>query len=224
MARLSKQHLDRLVTYLKDEARAEPSLKDVIALAELTADALQGFYARLDREVHGELVEIGHYIATTRREIAALGVNDLRTERLPRAGAELDEIVKATEAATNTIMGCAEELMAADASDPEALATQVQDAAMRIFEACAFQDITGQRIAKVVETLQAIETRVARFADAVRVADEPAVSESEAARAARKRDLILNGPQAKGAAIEQTDVDAILSGEADQNAIDRLFA
>ena len=55
--------------------------------------------------------------------------------------------------------------MGADASDPAAYKALVDEKMMIIFEACSFQDITGQRIAKVVETLQHIEQRVARFAD-----------------------------------------------------------
>jgi chemotaxis protein CheZ len=225
MASLSKPALDRLVTYLKDDDRTEPSLKDVITLAELTAESLQAFYARFDREVYSELVEIARYITGMRREIAALGVDDLKSQRLPAAGHELDQIVRSTEEATNTIMSCAEALLGADASDP-GCAELVQDNALRILEACAFQDLTGQRIAKVVETLQAIEARVARFAAAVRVEDlgGPA-DESEDACARRKRALLLNGPQAKGVAIEQAAVDALLANTAaDQSAIDKLFA
>lgn len=224
MARLSEAALTRLVSHLKDEARVEPSLKDVITLAELTTESLQAFYARLDREIHGELVAIAEYITSMRREIAALGVNELKQRRLPSAGQELDEIVRATEEATNTIMGCAEELLSADATDPS-YQGKVEEAATRIFEACAFQDLTGQRIAKVVETLQSIENRVERFAKAVRVAEsDESVAETDEARAARKRDLLLNGPQSKGVAIEQDAVDALLNGgEVDQNAIDALF-
>lgn len=236
MARIKKQHLDQLVQYLKHEDRAEPSLKDVVTLAELTADSLQVFYSRLDRDIHSELVEIANYITSMKREIAALGVNDLRNERLPSAGQELDAIVKSTEEATNTIMEQAEALMAADPGDPDAMYGLVQDASMKIFEACSFQDLTGQRIARVVETLQAIESRVSRFASAVRVQEETVpVSEEEMAREARKAALILNGPQNRGVAMEQNDIDAILNGskpqKADVNqdaidhqcAIDRMF-
>lgn len=222
MARLEPAQLERLVAYLKATDRDAPGLRDVITLAELTAESLKTFYARLDTEVYGELVSIARFIGSMHQEIAALGVNDLKDARLPGAGHELDEIVRATENATNSIMGCAEELLAADASDP-AFADNVQDVATRIFEACAFQDLTGQRIAKVVETLRVIEGRVARFANAVKLPDEAGVNAEEAARAARKRDLILNGPQAKGVAIEQDAIDALLGSEADQSAVDALF-
>jgi chemotaxis protein CheZ len=81
-----------------------------------------------------------------------------------------------------------------------------------IFEACSFQDLTGQRIAKVVETLEHIESRVARFATAVRV-EEAAVlmSERELAEVERKRRLLLHGPQAEGKGIGQNDIDQLFA-------------
>ena len=42
-------------------------------------------------------------------------------------------------------------------------AARLQDATTRIYEACGFQDITGQRITKVVATLKAIERKVAQI-------------------------------------------------------------
>jgi chemotaxis protein CheZ len=148
-------------------------------------------------------------------EIGALQANDLKESRIPAAGLELDAIVKATETATNTIMECAEALMAADASDPAAYKALVDEKMMIIFEACSFQDITGQRIAKVVGTLKHIETRVSRFASAMRARDVAApMSEKEREHAERSARLILNGPQLDGQAMGQSDVDSLLHGAA----------
>ena len=38
-----------------------------------------------------------------------------------------------------------------------------QSAVTQIFEACNFQDVTGQRISKVVKTLQLIDNRVSQL-------------------------------------------------------------
>ena len=84
---------------------------------------------------------------------------------------------------------------------------------MAIFEACAFQDITGQRISKARENLNSIESRVSRFAEAVSVADSDApASAEEAEREKRKKDLILNGPAANGEGVDQSEIDSILAG------------
>ena len=83
---------------------------------------------------------------------------------------------------------------------------------MVIFEACSFQDITGQRIAKVVETLQHIEDRVARFAEATRTRDAGGFATAdEAAKAARAEKLLLHGPQLAGQGVSQADVDSMLN-------------
>jgi len=147
-----------------------------------------------------------------RHEIGALQVNDLKDSRIPAAGEELGAIVQATEAATNTIMECAEAVMAADAGDPSAYKALVDEKMLVIFEACSFQDITGQRIAKVVETLQHIETRVARFASVMRAKDlDGFLTEHERARAERKHKLMLNGPQLAGQGNAQTAVDELFT-------------
>src|SRR6266571_2073594 len=117
----------------------------------------------MDAAFHRELREIADYIQAMKREIGSLQANDLRETRIPAAGQELDAIVQATETATHAIMECAETVMGAAAADPSAYKALVDEKMLVIFEACSFQDITGQRIAKVLETLQHIEERVSRF-------------------------------------------------------------
>ena len=150
MSAYQTEHLERIVEFLRDKKGVEVSLSDVVALAEITAESLQAFFLTLDKAVYRELREIAGYIQSMKEEIGALQVHDLKETRIPAAGQELDAIVKATEAATNTIMTAAEEIMAADASDPDAYKAFVDERMMAVFEACSFQDITGQRVAKVV--------------------------------------------------------------------------
>ena len=67
-----------------------------------------------------------------------------------------------------------------------------------IFEACTFQDITGQRISKVVGTLRYIDERVSSFIEHLRIPEDldAVVDETEEER--RQRELILHGPQHDG--------------------------
>jgi chemotaxis protein CheZ len=206
MAIADASHFDRLVDFLKQK-RENVTFHDIIALAEVSAQSLQSFFHAMDAKVYGELREIAGYIETMRHEIGALQVNDLKNTRIPSAGEELDAIVQATEHATNTIMECAEAVMGADASDPAAYKALVDEKMMVIFEACSFQDITGQRIAKVVETLQHIEERVSRFADVMNAKDiDGFLTEHERERAERKRKYLLHGPQLAGG-VDQAKVD-----------------
>jgi chemotaxis protein CheZ len=204
-------HFDRLIDFLKQK-RENVTFHDIITLAEVAAQALQGFFQAMDTRVYGELREIAGYIESMRMTIGMLQVNELKNSRIPSAGQELGAIVKSTEQATNTIMECAEALMAADAGDPAAYKALVDEKMLIIFEACSFQDITGQRIAKVVETLQHIESRVARFAEVMHEKDlEGFLNDRERQRSDRKKKLMLNGPQLEGQGIAQTDVDQLFS-------------
>jgi len=207
MAIADASHFDRLVDFLKQK-RENVTFHDIIALAEVSAQSLQSFFQAMDAKVYGELREIAGYIETMRHEIGALQVNDLKNTRIPSAGEELGAIVQATETATNTIMECAEAVMGAEASDPVAYKALVDEKMMVIFEACSFQDITGQRIAKVVETLQHIEERVSRFADVMQAKDiDGFLNESERERAERREKFLLHGPQLAGGGVDQAKVD-----------------
>ena len=210
MARNNAEKLDQIATYLKDRRSGSISFADVISLAEIATQSLRTFFATMDATVYKELQDIAGYIEAMKGEIGGLQANELKESRIPAAGQELSAIIKATENATNTIMECAEALMAADASDPAAYKALVDAKMMVIFEACSFQDITGQRVAKVIDTLQHIESRVARFANAVRTEDKPGyLDETEEARAERRKRLLLHGPQLDGQSIAQSDVDSV---------------
>jgi chemotaxis protein CheZ len=76
------------------------------------------------------------------------------------SGVELEAVVQATEAAANKIMGAAEAIgdwLRDGRRDPESL-EQVAEKVNAIFEACTFQDVTGQRIRRAIEHLQQVET------------------------------------------------------------------
>jgi chemotaxis protein CheZ len=189
-------HFKNVIDYLRDRRDEEVSLSDVVALAEITAESFNAFYKTMDAAIYRELREIATYITTMKEEIGALQANDMKSQRIPAAGRELDLIVQSTAEATNAIMECAEAIMAADASDAATYKAFVDEKMIVLFEACSFQDITGQRVRKVVDTLRQIEARVTRFATAVNARDISAyVDEAERRRDERARALFLNGPQ-----------------------------
>src|SRR2546423_11960874 len=100
-------HFERLIDFLRQK-RDNVTFHDIITLAEVAAQSLQGFFQAMDTKVYGELREIAHYIESMRQKIGMLQVNELKNSRIPSAGQELGAIVKSTEQATNTIMECAE--------------------------------------------------------------------------------------------------------------------
>ncbi|MBR0674491.1 protein phosphatase CheZ [Neoroseomonas soli] len=156
-----------------------------------------------------ELEGLGRTIARAKAEIAQLSVDDITGAHIPSATDELDAIVDHTAQATNEILDCCEVLERLQAEVPEAAATALQGAVTRIYEACSFQDITGQRIGKVVAALKAIEQRVeAAVANASgRSAPVPAA----AAAARTEGEELANGPQLPGGATSQAEIDRLLA-------------
>ncbi len=164
-------------------------------------------------ELESELRKIADYIVTLRREIAALQANEMHTEKIPTAGSELAAVVSSTEGATNEIMAIAENVLSADASDPAAYKAFVDKEMMALFETCAFQDLTGQRISRVVKTLEHIESRVSRFATFSRITDQLGhANEAEAKAAERKARLLLHGPSIADEGNNQPAIDRLLDG------------
>ncbi len=215
MAKAKKAHFEEMQNYARTQEGAAPTFAEVMKLAALAAESMQSFCESMDATTYKELRDIALYIETMKKEIGVFQVNDLKESRIPAAGQELDAIVKATEDATNRIMENAEALMAAEPTDLKAYQAMVNDRMMEIFEACSFQDITGQRVAKVVETLQMIEARVGRFAEAVHAKDvQGFLDDREAERAKRREKLMLNGPQLQGEGVDQKQVDDLFGRKA----------
>ena len=87
-------------------------------------------------------------------------------------------------------------------------ATKLQDATTGIYEACSFQDITGQRITKVVATLKTIETKVAQIVATFGTSEHAAPVD---ATADVGESALLNGPQHPAVAMDQSDIDKLLA-------------
>jgi chemotaxis protein CheZ len=83
----------------------------------------------------------------------------------------------------------------------------------RVYEACNFQDITGQRITKIVKTLQHIEVEldkiVGLFGDFDGADTEP--REKKTKPEAPSDESLLNGPQLTETAATQEEIDALLA-------------
>lgn len=203
---------------LKEADLKDPRLGEVLTLASQMSEAMMAFFGSMDNSLYGELRYLSAYIQRTRTEISALRPNDIKNDGIPTAGAELDAIVENTADATHKIMEAAEVVMSADSSDAAAYQALVCDKMMEIFEACSFQDITGQRVKKVVDTLRHIESRIDRFSKVMGVEDaEVEVTEEEK----RKKDLLLNGPAIGGPEVAQDDIDAMFGGAEDNSPMDQ---
>jgi chemotaxis protein CheZ len=181
---------------------------------ELVADVVRAVLGMSDDDpdpsetsLIAEVEELGRTIASAKAEIAALRVDDITDNHIPSATDELDAIVAHTAAATDQILETCETLDRVAGELTGEPAAQLQDATTRIYEACGFQDITGQRITKVVATLKTIEAKVAHMVAAF------GTSANRPARVDAMPDpsLLLNGPQLPAAAMDQSDIDKLLA-------------
>ena len=120
-----------------------------------------------------ELKGLSDAILETKKEIAGMRRPDAEVDHLATMTNQLDAVVKDTELATETILESAEFVdemidalrVQASGEDEHENLDKVSEHVTRIFEACNFQDITGQRITKVVNTLKYIEERVDKMMD-----------------------------------------------------------
>lgn len=222
MSALTKDDVVGLIAFLEQNREKDVTLNDVIHLAEMMTGSMRTFLSTIQPTITSELMAIADEIGRLKVEIQQLRPHDMKANQIPEAGRELDAIVEATESATVTIMEAAEAIMGAGDLPEADYKALVNDKMIEVFEACSFQDITGQRISKVVTTLNAIDRRVSTFVERLRIAeaDDAPAEESEAER--RKRELILHGPQHAGEGVSQDDIDSMMAGGS-QDDIDKLF-
>lgn len=215
----------------KDEVPAFDTAAVLAAIADLkatlgarqpNAPEMAADYQRQSAEVSvlkQELDAIQDAIADTKRELASLQVGD-RGRELARLTDELDAVLKATETAADTLLHAAERIdqhaadLQASIKKPaeNQLVADIRDQVVTIFEACNFQDLTGQRISKVVDTLGFVEERVERMMSMwvgvnARGAGPVVIDTGEE----DEQDALLNGPKLEGddGHVSQNDIDAL---------------
>ncbi|WP_299484327.1 protein phosphatase CheZ [uncultured Roseibium sp.] len=223
-----------------DERRHQEVLSEISSLKSLVTQGVKGQEKSLDPEemsqkfmtefrkemseaakLKVELDAIYEAIAQTKKEIATLhNTTGSKGEEMTRVTNELDAVVDGTEGATETILASAEfidetanTLSARVGREEAELANDIQERVVHIFEACNFQDLTGQRITKVVSTLRFVEDRIMQMMDiwgGIETFKDIELDEREA----KEGDAaLLNGPALES----DTDV-------ATQDDIDALFA
>jgi chemotaxis protein CheZ len=190
------------------EARlAQPEEDRIEAAVRVVLGSMAGDLTAAEAALLAELEDLGRTVACAKQEIARLKVDDITDSHIPRATDELDAIVEHTAHATNEILDCCEVLENVIPRIGEDEAQALQGVTTRIYEACSFQDITGQRIGKVVAALKAIEARVASITGRYMEGREPPPPETAPTEGRR----LAEGPQLPGAGISQADIDRLLS-------------
>ena len=162
-----------------------------------------------------ELAGLFQYMQRVREEIAAIHHPADEEHRFEKMSDQLDAIVDTTKSATDQIMVTVEaneELLddlRSSISDEDALAKidKISASNSSLFEACSFQDLTGQRISKVVKSLTYVEDRVESLIEAwgKQELEKIVVQGNEKT----EDEKLLHGPQRQDEAISQSEIDAL---------------
>ena len=161
-----------------------------------------------------DVLEMSRAIARTRDEISAIKPTDGTNGRLTEATDELDSIVAATETATSDILAAAEKVQEAawtlreNGALPE-ICEALDELATNIYTSCSFQDLTAQRIRRVIATIDFLEKRVNAMADIWQLSEEE--------KTAHSPDIDSNAGITIDPAMSQDDVDFVLVNAAQSN-------
>jgi chemotaxis protein CheZ len=199
---------ERLATIRLRHPTPDPEMVADVVRAVLST--LSGDLSAQETSLLSQVEELGRTISSAKAEIAALRVDDITLDHIPFATDELDAIVEHTATATNAILSSCETLDAVAGTLSGEPAAKLQDATTQIYEACSFQDITGQRITKVVGTLKTIEAKVAQIVTTFGGGGETRPIDHRAA-AELTEAALLNGPQHPTVAMDQSDIDKLLA-------------
>jgi chemotaxis protein CheZ len=214
--------------------RAQMAISANRSVAGETADAsvarevaethalLETYRAQIEQceKLKVEIDLIHDAISRTKREIAVLHGKSFEGQEMAKVNGELGAVVGGTEQATQQILEATEAIdQAASAlsknispDQQKLLSEEILERVVSIFEACNFQDLTGQRISKVMSTMKFIEQHINAMmdiwggVDAIKAHAPPIVDTREGDA------KLLNGPKLDG------DV-----GHASQDDIDALF-
>lgn len=164
--------------------------------------------------VESELRKLAEFIVAARRELYSINAEkgEKKEKNLALATQELNEVIQHTEDATNKIMDETDAIqkLCAAASDKD-FSAKISHHALTILETCSFQDITGQRIRKVLRTLEEVESRVGNMVKLFggTLPEGMAISAINSNRTQRPDEHLMEGPQLKDKAKSQEEIDAI---------------
>nr|WP_321456375.1 protein phosphatase CheZ [uncultured Cohaesibacter sp.] len=190
----------------------------------------------LMHQVRMDLADMASAIDRTKKEIAQIKHEDNEgSERFERATMELDAIVSQTESATGDILSAAEKIqefawtLREQGADNDKC-DELDMEATNIYMACSFQDLTGQRIRKIVDAMRYVESRINSMIDIWGFESDGVEVDQNHHRShdVRPDAHLLNGPALAGEGVDQGDVDMLfdnanLHEQADQDDVDALF-
>ena len=197
----------------KRDEKGDLSLEDIGLILQSTASEMSAGSTESENVLKQEIAKMAEGIQKAKDEIASISAEQGDGEdgkTISGAAVHLDAVVKATETASNDIMDAADAIQAAAAGVGGDAEKNIMDASMKIYEACNFQDLTGQQINKVITLISFLEERLKSLSDIFLNGEVPTQKANGANNKADEKDGeagLLNGPQLEQPS--QGDIDAL---------------
>ena len=201
--------MERMRLQSNFDALPNPNVVEDVVIAVL--DVMDGRLTPMETHLLREVADLGRIIQQAKSEIAAIRLDAITHSHIPSATDELGAIVEHTATATNNILESCEALDKLAGTLGKNQADILRDATTQIYEACSFQDITGQRIVKVVKALQAIEMKVQELSSGTPAHPITPGTDVSASSAGQRAPTLLNGPALPHEAMGQDDIDKLLA-------------
>lgn len=208
MSELGGRVVDAILAAEPQDSPRRPLLEEA---RRIVVDLLESFERAVSseqRRLRAELDALAGMIATMKREVEAIRPEEIETRHMPTVNGEIGAIAAHLETATGDILDACESIERTLEGVPEAQAEAVREQVTRIYEACNFHDISGQRIRKIVKTLENVEERISALLAVLGQQPRRQRGESDQAVAALANSL-LEGPQLPGNGRSQDEIDAL---------------
>ncbi len=169
----------------------------------------------LDRKLQTEVLNLIQYIQRLRKEIAGIAQEKDDKTAFDGMADRLDAIVESTAQATDTILAAmegierfVEQLRAhPEPAGIDSLCDNIVTKTVEAMEACSFQDLTGQRINKIVGSMKFVEERVNAMADLFGRKEVQDLTDQWELPQQIDGGVELEGPQRAGEGISQEEID-----------------
>lgn len=191
------------------------------AISKLESSVLAPQQPAKSAHLRNDLIEMAEAVSQTRSEIAAMHTPGQEDGQFTTATGELDAIVEATEKATSDILEAAEDIqelawVLREKGTEDEACDRLDERATDIYTACSFQDLTGQRISKVVNALSFLENRVLAMIDIWGLEDVE--GRDRKADEERGDAHLLNGPARNGEGVDQAQIDQMIGANQAEDA------
>lgn len=165
------------------------------------------------REIVQDIADLAAIIDGLKKEIASTRPEHVKNSHIPDSTAELDAVVTHTAEATHAIMAVCEEIDTYAGTLEVGAKAELQSKTRKIYEACSFQDVTGQRIRNVIKALTMIEQKIDSMLETLGHKMGLDVTDSKFQKVVSIHDekSLMSGPQMTSTAISQEEIDRLLA-------------